>query len=128
MAFSTEEIALVILVALQAEQNRPPTDVRGRRPLGVLTRQLMDRHDWQELDFLQGWGLITSEKLAEVQQHGGAYYPCLTDAGRTFIDRQQDTIYKAANRAPLFDDRQWLFIIALVMLVVRLAVVLWKSR
>ncbi len=128
MALSSEEVALIILVAVDAEQNRNPADVRGRRPLGVLTKQLIQRHHWQELDFLQGWGLVISEKLAEVQEHEGNFYPTLTNTGRAFIEEQQVNIYKAANRRPLFESRHWPYVILLVLMAIRFGLILWEAR
>ncbi len=125
MALSTDEVALIILVAVAAEQNHHPGDTRGRRTLGTLTKQLMQRHHWQELDFLQGWGLIMSDKLAEVQEHEGGFYPCVTEAGRAFIEEQQVIINKAANRGLLLSGRDWLYIILLGVVLVRFAMILW---
>lgn len=128
MDLSTEEVALVILAAIAAEQNRRPTDMRGRQPLGILTKQLMTRHHWEELEFLQGWGLIQSEKLADVLQQEGAYYPCLTAAGREFMEQQQDKINRAANRAPLLSGDQLAFVIRLLAIATILAYMFWKAN
>jgi hypothetical protein len=128
MAQSTDEIALIILVAVQAEQNREPKEVRRRLPLGVLTKQIMLRHGWQVLEFLQGWGLITTEKLAEVKQVESDFYPGLTEAGRNFIlDRQADNT-RWAPRPVLLSGRDWLFVAGLVGMLLRFAYVLWKAN
>ncbi len=127
MPVSTEEAALVILAAVAAEQNRRSADVRGRRTLGVLTKNLMELHHWEELEFLQGWGLIQSEKLAIVEEHEGAYYPVVTKEGREFMELQQDIINRAANRAPLLSGDQLSFIIKLVVIALILGYMFWKA-
>ncbi len=128
MAESTDEVALIILAALQAEQNRRPDDVRGRRPLGDFTKQLMEQHDWGEMDFLQGWGLIMSEKLAEVHPREGGFYANITEAGRAFMDEQQAKADRAFNKQPLFTSRQIVFIMFMVVLLVRVGILLWKAE
>ena len=127
MAQSTDELALIILAAIAGEQNRKSADLRGRRQLGVLAKQLIRRHHWQELDFLQGWGLIMSEKLAEVQQHDDGFYPMVTEAGRAFMERAQGNIYASATRQRLIEGRQLLFIIILVVMLLRVAYIVWSA-
>jgi hypothetical protein len=128
VALSTDQVAHVILATIAAEQNRRSTDFRGRRTLGILTKDIMARHHWAELEFLQGWGLLQSEKLVEVQERDGAYYPMVTEAGREFMEAKQDVINRAANRAPLLSGDHLAFVIKLLVIAAIMAYMFWKAN
>jgi hypothetical protein len=61
-----------------------------------------------------------------VQNVDGDFYPGLTEAGRNFIsDRQADkTLW--APRPVFLSGRDWLFVAALVGMLLRFGYVLWK--
>ncbi|HTB63017.1 MAG TPA: hypothetical protein VK737_05455 [Opitutales bacterium] len=122
MAHTTEEIAQKILEALQDEQDCSPRNVRYRKPLGVLSKELMARYHWTELEFLQGWGLIQSEKLIDGQQLPEGFFAQPTEAGRDFIRDQQPGHSWELGKRELF------FVVGLIFIVIRFAIILWKAR
>jgi hypothetical protein len=102
MPHSTEDVALKILEALQKELTHEPKDVLMRKPLGTLTKELMEKHKWQELDFLQAWGFVMKNRYAKGEQLHGGFYAQPTAAGREFIKEHYPERYPVKNRRPLF--------------------------
>lgn len=81
----TEEIGCRILEALHAESRREPRDVFRRKPMQQISRELMERHGWDVLDFGRGWSLLVSEKLMDGRKRDDDFYAWPTTEGREFL-------------------------------------------